>query len=84
MDDAAFREEAKQFFKDQQGKDVDDLYEAWQIDRACKCFVKYLKQGLVRTDMNLMEALEIIEKRKFELIGIDPEAEEEDDPKDGV
>ncbi len=63
--------------KKQREQSVEDLLLAKHIDTTLKTFLKYLNEGLINDQMNAIEALVILEKRKFELIGIDPEEAEE-------
>ena len=73
MGDEEFKKESEKFFKEENEKAVTELQEALHIDQTLKLFVKYLNNNFLDEDMSLMEALEKLEKRKFELIGIDPE-----------
>lgn len=74
-----FDNEAAKFFEQEDEKNVDALHEAFRIDRALKLCLKYIKEGLIREDMPLMEALEKLEAKKFELIEIDPDDIEEEE-----
>ena len=68
-----FDKEAAEFFKKEDEKAVTALQEALHIDRMLKLCLKYIQRGLITVDMPLIEVLEIMEKRKFKLIGINPE-----------
>ncbi len=76
--------EAAALFKEDDEKAVDELHEACKLDGVVKLIAGYIKNGFLAHDMPLIQALEKLEKKKFELIGIDPdtaeEAEDDDDP----
>ena len=71
--------EAAELFREEDEKTVEDLQEALHIDKLLKLMVGYLGRGFLTDDMPLMWALEKLEKRKFELSGINPEEAEDGD-----
>lgn len=73
---------AAKLFKDESDKEVKELHEACKIDGAIKAINGYLKTGFVTEEMPLMEALEKLQNRKFELLGIDPDSAEEEEDDD--
>lgn len=77
------QKEAADFYKKEDEKAVDELQEAFNINRLTKSMVEYMDKGFLSPDMPLIEALEKLEKKKFELIGTDPEAEEGGDEEEG-
>ena len=76
MNDEEFKKESEKLFQEENEKAVTELQEALHIDRTLKLFLKYLNNNFLDEDMPLMEALEKLEKRKFELIGTVPEKPE--------
>ncbi|OGZ29406.1 MAG: hypothetical protein A2931_03370 [Candidatus Niyogibacteria bacterium RIFCSPLOWO2_01_FULL_45_48] len=85
-----FDKEAAKFWEDEKERAVKDLQEALRIDQSLKLFMGYLEKGILNPDMPLGEALEKLEKKKFELTDTDPEEaeeaeeiEDEDEKKDG-
>ncbi|MDO8466599.1 MAG: hypothetical protein Q7S83_00470 [bacterium] len=73
--------EAVELFKKEDEKAVDELHEALKIDGAVKLMAGYIEKGFLTHDEPLIQALEKLEKKKFELIGIDPDEAEEDEDK---
>lgn len=67
--------EAAELFKKEDDRVVNDLHEAWKLDRALKLMDGYLKSGFLTTDMPLIDALEKLEEKKFEFLGIEPDEE---------
>ena len=72
-----FEKEAAKFWEDEKERAVNDLQEALHIDQSLKLFLGYLKKGILNPDMPLGEALEKLEKKKFELCDMDSEEAEE-------
>ena len=81
MSDEEFKKESEKLFQEENEKAVTELQEALHIDRTLKLFLKYLNNNFLDEDMPLMEALEKLEKRKFELIGTVPEEPENEECK---
>ncbi len=75
--------EAVELFKTEDEKVVEALHEAFKINRAVELLLGYIEKGFLTDDTPLMEALEKLEKKKFELIGKDPDDAEEVDDKEG-
>ena len=78
MNESEFNKAAKEFFQKENGRAVDELQEALHIQKAMDLLEKYLKEGLIRPEMPLIEALEIIEKRKLKLADFEPEEPKEE------
>ena len=78
MNESDFNKAAKEFFQKENERAVDELQEALHIQKAMDLLEKYLKEGLIRPEMPLIEALEIIEKRKLKLADFEPEEPEEE------
>lgn len=74
--------EAADFFKKEDEKTVDALHAALKINQTIDQILSYIETGFLTQDMPLMQALEKLEKKKFELLGVDPEEAEdaEDEP----
>ena len=77
MNESEFSKAAKEFFQKENERAVDELQEALHIQKAMDLLEKYLKEGLIRPEMPLIEALEIIEKRKLKLADFEPEEPKE-------
>ena len=73
----AFDLEAEKFFKEEHERAVKEMREALDIQRVLDLFVKYINEEVVQPEMTLIDALSIIEKRKFELADLKPEDNEE-------
>lgn len=69
--------EAEKFFKEEHERAVEEMRETLHIQQAVELFVKYINDGTVGPEIMLIDALEIIEKRKFELADLKPEDEED-------
>ncbi len=69
--------EIAKFWEEEKERAVKDLQEALHIDQSLKLFLGYLEKGMLNPDMPLGDALEKLEKKKFELIDMDPEETEE-------
>lgn len=82
MNDEEFKKAVEKLFKEENEKAVTDLQEALHLDQALNLIVKYLNNGFLNEEMPLMEVLEKLEKKKFELIGMDPEEIENDEEED--
>ena len=73
-----FDKKAAEFFKQEEERAVAALQEAMHIDNAITLCVKYLEEGMLKMDMPLIGALEKLEKKKFALIEIDPDEDNEE------
>ena len=78
MNESDFNKAAKEFFQKENERAVDELQEALHIQKTTDLLEKYLKEGLIRPEMPLIEALEIIEKKKLKLADFEPEEPEEE------
>lgn len=61
---------------------VAKISEQWQVHHQKKFLAlleHYLKEGILSENMNIQKAMEIMDKRKFELLDTEPE----DDPEEG-
>lgn len=82
MTDEEFKKATEKLFKEENEKAVTDLQEALHLEQTLNLIVKYLNNGFLDEEMPLMEALEKLEKKKFELIGMDPEETENEEKED--
>ncbi len=72
-----FDEEYKKFFAEEQERAVKGLIEAMKIENALKLILNYIESGFLSPEMTLLEAVEKLDKRKFEVSGITPEDPDE-------
>ena len=70
-------EEAKKLFETLSEEAVLEMYEASTLTKAIKLLVEYLEKGFLSEDMTFSDVLEKLEKRRFELLQIDPSEAED-------
>ena len=78
MNESEFSKAAKEFFQKENERAVDELQEALHIQKTMDLLEKYLKEGMIRPEMPLIEALEISEKRRLKFADFEPEEPKEE------